>query len=69
MPDAQDDWIEKRVDTAREACPVPDAVALAIKAQLQGTMRERSLRRSELTALAKTLLETVNNPPDAEVAK
>ncbi len=69
MADAPNDWIEKRVDTAREACPVPDVVALAIKAQLQETMSERTLRRGELTALAETLLDAMNNPPDGEAAK
>lgn len=69
MPEAQKDWISKRVDTAREACPVADAIALAIKAQLQGTMRERALRSAELTALAKTLLDEVNNPAGEEAAK
>lgn len=69
MADAQDDWIAKRVDTARKAYLVADEVALAIKAQLHGTMRERTLRPGELTALAKTLLEAVNNPPDEEAAK
>ncbi len=69
MADTQDDWIAKRVDTARKACPVADEVALAIKVQLRGTMRERTLRPGELTALAKTLLDAVNNPPDEEAAK
>lgn len=69
MADAQDDWIAKRVDTALKSCPVADEVGLAIKAQLQGTMRERALRPGELTALAKTLLDAVNSPPDEELAK
>lgn len=69
MADAQDDWIAKEIDTARRACPVADEVAVAIKVQLQGTMRERALRPGELTALAKTLLDAVNNPPDQEAAK
>ena len=69
MADTQDDWIAKRVNAARKACPVADEVALAIKAQLQGTMRERTLRPLELTALAKILLDAVNNPTDEEAAK
>lgn len=69
MADAQNDWISKRVDTAHKAYPVADEVALAIKAQLQGTMRERTLRPPELTALAKILLDAVNNPTDEEAAK
>ena len=69
MADITDDWIERRVDIARGASPVPDAVALTIKTQLRGTMRERALRRSELNSLAKILLETANNPSDAEAAK
>lgn len=66
MPEDQEDWIAKRLDTAREACPVADAIALTIKAQLRGTMRERALRPAELTALAKILLDEANNPSGGE---
>ena len=69
MADAQDDWIAKRIDTARKACPVADKVALVIKVQLQETMRERTLRPGELIILAETLLDAVNNPPDDEAAR
>ncbi len=69
MADAQDDWFVKRVDAAREACPIADAVALMFKAQLQEAMRERTLSPSELTTLAKTLLDALNNPPDEEATK
>lgn len=68
MTDAQDDWIAKRIETARQACPIADKVAMAIKVQLQGPMRERTLRPGELTALSKTLLEAVNDSPDEEAA-
>ena len=69
MADAQNDWIARRVDTAREACPIAGKVASVIKFQMQGTMRERTLRPVELTAIAKILLNAVNNPPDKEAAK
>ena len=69
MIDAQDDWIAKRIETARKASPIADNVAMAIKVQLQGTMRERTLRPGELATLSKTLLDAVNNPPDEEAAK
>jgi hypothetical protein len=42
---------------------------LAIKAQLQGMMRERTLRPAELTALAKTLLDKAKIPSGEEAAK
>lgn len=69
MAGAQDDWIESRVNSAHEAYPVVEAVALTIKTQLREAMRERTLSRSELAALAETLLDAVNHPPDEEVPK
>ncbi len=69
MADAQDDWIAKRVDMALKSHPVADEVGLAVKAQLQETMRERALHPGELTALAKTLLDAAGNPPDGDSAK
>ena len=69
MPDAQNDWVAKRVETAHIAYPVADAVILTIKTQLKETMRERALRPAELATLAKTLLDAMNNPPGEEAAK
>lgn len=69
MPEAHQDWITKRIDEARKGCPVPEAVALAIKAQLQGTMREHALRPAELTALAKSLLDEDNTPSGGDIVK
>jgi len=62
MPEAQQDWITKRIDAARKVLPISDAIALTITAQLQGTMRERALRPAELTALAQILFDEANNP-------
>jgi hypothetical protein len=64
-----DDWVTTRVNGARKALSVSDAVTTAIKDQLNGTMRERALRPGELTELAKTLLAAVNNPPLKESVK
>jgi hypothetical protein len=64
-----DDWVTTRVNGARKALPVSDAVATAIKDQLNGTMRERALRPGELAEVAATLLAAVNNPPVKEPMK
>lgn len=69
MMDSQIDRIANRVDTAREACPVADAVASAIKARLEATMSERALRPGELAALAMALLEAANNSGGEEATK
>ena len=61
MTDAQDGWITKRVDLAHKEQPVAEQVALEIKAQLQGTMRERALQPSELSTQASTLLGFMEN--------
>lgn len=53
-----DEWIDGRVDAAHKACPVADAVASAIKEQLKDLLRTRPLRPPELTALAKSLLQS-----------
>ena len=57
------EWIESRVDAARTSCPVADAVASAIKEQLYETMRSRALRSAEQTAIAKSLLAMLGEPP------
>ena len=62
MPEAQQDWITKRIDAARKLWPISDAIALTITAQLRGTMRERALRPAELTGLAQILFDEANNP-------
>ncbi len=67
MADAQDDWIAKRVDSALMSDPVADEVGLAVKTQLQETMREQILSLGELTSLAKTLLDAAGKRPDEEL--
>lgn len=69
MTETKHEWIAKRIDEARKGCPVREAIALAIKAQLQGTMHEHSLRPAELAALAKTLLNEGSNPSGGDVVK
>lgn len=69
MADEQADWVTKRIDAARRTNAVSDAVAAALKMQLQGTMRERPLRASEQTTLAKSLLEALGEAPDPKAAR
>jgi hypothetical protein len=56
------DWIAKRIQEARAAAPVGDAVAARLEKELTETMRERSLRNAELADLAKALI-AASDPP------
>lgn len=69
MPEVHQDWITERIDEARKGNPVPKGVALTIKAQLQGTMREHALRPSELTTLANALLDEDDTSSGEDVVK
>jgi hypothetical protein len=58
------DWASKRVETARESKPVPEAVADALKQHLSSKLSERPLRPPELSALARELLQAITLPAD-----
>lgn len=68
MPEAQENWIAKRVNAAQNSYSVSEAIASAIKAELQTRMNERSLSAGELSALANKLLDAVLRHSDKEVA-
>jgi len=60
------DWIVKRIREAQIATPVGEIIASRLEEELAGTMRERSLRNSELAALARALIAAAS--PVAEDA-
>ncbi len=57
-----DSWITLRINQARQAAPVADGAASAITEQLNGIMRERPMRGTELAAVAKKLIEAATDP-------
>jgi hypothetical protein len=69
MSESQDDWLATRIEAAVREQQVAEAVALAVKTELQGTMGQRPLRPSELDALAVSLLKMTSQPQDRETSE
>lgn len=53
------DWVDLRVDAAREAAPTGEATAVALKEMMRGVMADRLLAAGDQTRLAKELLTTL----------
>ena len=62
------DWPAKCVGEALTAHAVPAAVSLALTEQLEGMVRERPLKNSELTALVQKLIAGLDEAPTEEPA-
>jgi hypothetical protein len=59
------DRITKRIEEAKAAAPVGEAVAARLETELTGTMRERALRNAELADLARELIAACEEPEEA----
>jgi hypothetical protein len=68
MRETETDWVTLRLDAAKHAQPVSDAIVQVIKAQMHGLMSERSLRASELDRIANSLLILANTPTEGREA-
>jgi hypothetical protein len=62
------DWPAKCVSEALKAHAVPAAVSGMLVQQLEGVARERTLKASELTALAQILIAALDDPVAEEPA-
>lgn len=62
------DWPEKCVAEALKCGAVPESVATVLTEELQGRARDRSLKNSELAALAQKLIERLVETPAGEAA-
>jgi hypothetical protein len=69
MRETEADWLATRLAVARSAQPVAEAVVLAIKTQMQGTMTQRGLRPGELDSLAMSLLSLANESQDRQAGR
>lgn len=68
MGQEEENWIIKRINEALKDNPVPEAVSLVVSSKLKDDLCENALRPAELTALAKTLLDNLQELPPGEVS-
>lgn len=55
-----EDWVDVRVELARELAPVGDATAAMLKELIRKTLADRRLSTSDQVRLAKELLATLS---------
>ena len=68
MGQEEGNWIIKRINEALKDNPVPEAVSLVVSSKLKDDLCENALRPAELTELAKTLLDNLQELPPGEVS-